>query len=422
MRDVLPSVIDHLDYDRQVSGNVRIRDNRLRFAQIALSMDTPIISTIIKSIDSATIQNGILRVANINSQLWFHWMSDPASPSEIWRQGRHTRMPGDERPLMDPIELMPGSKPTVYGNRLFYQIDTGELYYTDIDLANPIPQVSIERPYVGTYATPTALAAVSQTEMYVVSFEAGSPYAASKIEYRMLAGGTVTAWHGRVYSDEQTHYVFTAVRYASKDHLFINDMGGKRGMTVTHVPGGAWSELRTVMPLDVVDEHMYKITGATQLGDYLFVSGIFHRETGVKMHFYARGPAPYTAGRDLYIGSYGTEPFVQDGTTYPALGGKLHQVGDKLYYISFGFGYKCDATWLVGYDPGPSYERDVDDINTIKIDYTINESGRASFDIAASEYGVNPIRAGSEFDLNIAYNDQSAKMGTFWERWEGVRG
>ncbi len=112
--------------------------------------------------------------------------------------------------------------------------------------------------------------------------------------------------------------------------------------------GPSWSEIRPVIPLDIVDDTSSLLLGGVNTinGEIVF-TGILKRPLGLNAQVYSFGPEHYTMGRDLYIGTTGVDR-TQGAYTIGPQGGKLYLFTDTVWYVGIGIVTPHPPRWRSG--------------------------------------------------------------------------
>ena len=86
---------------------------------------------------------------------------------------------------------------------------------------------------------------------------------------------------------------FDAERSGDTDYIFLTDNDEKRTLLLTCVYAGpSWSDIRPVIPLDIVDDTSSLLLGGVNTinGEIVF-TGILKRPLGLNAQVYSFGPA-----------------------------------------------------------------------------------------------------------------------------------
>ena len=389
MRTVSSEALGALTNVRTINGYAVVRDNRLRFTERDTSHDSPLPNLWL--IDSYNYGTGILRVANAwdigNGQwsLYYQYVSNPEMETQ-WPAWVNTAR-----------ALKEGSVPGVYEGRLFYQGSNNTLYRADFNGSTLSAATSI----TGGTAMPAAIAPVSLTEFYLMNTYVGTVDGYSYIYLRNTSGSLLQTWPGRVYyTSTSTPTTFDAERLNGVDYIYVVDKDDRRTWALTQI-NGAWSEFQPLIPMDIVDdESLFRMAGVAQIDGKLFITGKLYRSYGSALDVYTIGPDNYTMGRDMYVwpgnGKYG---------------GKLHLVGNKLWYVGNKAALYSDATMIVGVD-NAARKVTLNDINNIKLTQTSNKPASLNFEVPSSETH-SAIRSGSHLELYANLGGYDIKLGEF---------
>jgi len=366
---------------RTIKARMTFRDTLLRFS--ALPTSESIVET---CEDSEMVNGGLLRVlVSSGNQVYFGYYPEANAD---FLNGVVTAA---------GISIYPLSRIGLHQNRLFYQWTNGVIYYADY--ANGVFGSPVSTGL--TYAVPVTPAPVSLTEFYAVTVnDNASAYAMKEVHYHDINGADV-AWEGRVYGKTCTLNIADAVRLNGVDYIYLLDNTEKRTLYLKKV-GSLWSELKMVVPMDVVDDmSLFRMSSATIINGRVFVTGVLKRTYGVSMHVYLIGPEEFTFGRDLFI-----RPENVEATT-----GKLHLFGDYLWYVGHTLRFRSLPTMTVGVD-NPSLKAVTEDILAANVNCAASNAFSLSSQIKNTL--THPaLKAGAEVDFEVSVNNEYHKLGTF---------
>ena len=414
MRDIIQTVLDEIDYSRTFDAKLKVYDNHLYFEEKDARVKDAQISEDIYSYDACTYSDGILRVASVDvsgtTYLFTQWVSDPhATTWPNW--------------VNQSIEIGKHSKPGVFDNRIFYLKKTGAetaiIEWGDYNTSTGVLDNTTSIDKSMDPDQPTAISPVTSTAFYVHTnkFEPDvSDVNYGYIFYFKYNGPTSSDYiekehPGAIYGNNQHTHYFDAERLNNLDYIHLTDLNEKRGIYLTSYWGTAWSDIKPVYPLDAVDDtSLFTPSFITTLDGRLFVTGILKRTAGMAMQMFTIGPEHFTAGRELYIGTRGTDEFSlyyeSAYHTCPAMGGKLHLVGNILYYVGPGILYSATSKSIVGGSTSITEYA----VNNVSLTQERTGSGIANMEIYNSEAERPPV--GSIGELEIAYSDIWAKIAT----------
>lgn len=402
---------------RIISSRIVVTDNRLRFSNLSkISHDSALYDGAMKSYDADVSGSSIYRVANVGDTLHTMYLGSPGGSWPNWTN--------------KGIALKANSKPGIFKNRITYQSSNGNTYRRDMNGGSlggaTLFKTTSDR---GTLS----IAPISSTEVMVMESFPGKNYA--KLLY--MTSSTLHTWEGRIYGDDPVAEVFDAER--DKDtkwvYCIVSDQGAQKARVIRFTNyDDRWGPLEDLIPMDVVDDlnafHLGGMStiervdgpqiliGTLKSWSYnmpasIWVGGALIRTDGGHMQMYTNGP-PWTNGRDLFVGTDGTEVRSSGGKVVPIAGGKMHFIGDKVYYIGPGTAYVADGTdWTGGTSPSTS----ITDIGSAGHSQEANSPARMIIDIPFSmEHAA--LREGSDLKWYASiYEDgntpQEVKMGTF---------
>ncbi|MGW8178743.1 MAG: hypothetical protein ACWGQW_08275, partial [bacterium] len=405
---------------RIISAYAKVTDNRLRFTNLnKIANDSALYDGAMKSHDSDWSGSSIYRVANVNNTLYYMYLSNPGGSWPNWQSSG--------------ISLKADSRPGIYMNCVWYQKSTGDIKRAYINGSSFGSEIDVSV----TISDPTALAPISIDEAMMRVAPTTKHYA--KVAYvkdNSVGLGTVYYWSGRIYKlslleGEIKDEVFDAEKDPTTGWIHVfwsDDQVGK----VKHIKlmggGGRHGPLEQVIPMDVVDDlnnfHLGGVSVANRSTSYsfveppsyagaLWVGGGLVRTDGGHMQVYMQGP-PWTFGRDVYVGTDGTQARTYSGKTVPVAGGKMHFVGSKVYYIGPGIAYEANGTDWTG-DSSPTLT--INDIHSWNIQQQPNDSAKLQMEIPMSTSG-KALREDSDIEVYAQYSTEGgatydALMGTF---------
>ena len=387
MRTVDTSVLNSITHSRNIGARLTLRDTLLVFTEKAgaLAADLSILPNLFAH-DSCAYGTGILRVASAGTStstrhLWYQYISNLSGTWPAW--------------VDSGIVLGINCKPGISNGRVFFHTFAGAIKYADFGGSTFGTPVQLA---TGWYPdTPVAFAPVSTTDVYVHWALVGPPLVASNtgyIEYWHLTGGTgytASSWSGRIYGMNQYTRAFDAERSGDTDYIYLTDNDEKRTLLLTCVSAGpSWSEIKFVIPLDIVDDTSSLLLGGVNTinGEIVF-TGLLKRPLGLNAQVYSFGPEHYTLGRDLYIGTTGVTDRTQGAYTIGPQGGKLYLIGSTVWYIGVGIAYSAPATMAVGYD-NAALKRQVTNINELYVGMDRNSPARVTLDFGSAETPPTP--------------------------------
>lgn len=284
-----------------------------------------------------------------------------------------------------------GSKPGLYDNRVFYQKTDDNLYYRDITIVGTTLSLGTETLLASFSTYPVTIAPVYYDTAYIMYFLDDGITDPATIGM-VVIGSPIDTWEGRLYGLRDNTHKFDAVRLGNYDYIFADDFGQTRilYMRKKYATGAVWGSFQPVAHMDLIDDLTHlSISSASVIDSKIFLSCIMSRKSGQKMHVYLMGPPPFTMGRDLYVGTIGTEIFNNGYFNCPPLGLNIHLSANKVVALGVGILYSADATYLVGYD-NPSKKVTLSDVASISVSDAENSSVRVSANIPSSTTGLVP--------------------------------
>lgn len=359
---------------RRANATVVVRDNRLQFVQASLTEGVSI-----TFYDAETNGTNILRIANVGDELYADDFTPGGAPS--WAD--------------TGIDLYAGSRPGLFGTRLFYQAPDGHLYFSDWN-GSTFPSGTLFYEPI-TADTAWALAPVSTTVVYGQHQIVSGDYVQGSL-VQVTTAGAFNRWFGRIYADALSFNIFDAIRFNGEDYIYFTDDASKRTLYIKKI-NAVWGEAQPVVPMDVLDDlSIFEAGHATEIDGKVFLSGRLRRGDGPVMHVYTIGPEHYTMGRDLFIGPAGG-----------GQGGKLHFITDTLYYVMDQRIFTAPATQLVGYD-NPARKKTITNIAGISTQHASSSFTSLSLDLKTD---VGDIQPGTDVFVEVDISGQKQQIGVF---------
>lgn len=366
---------------RAVNARITFRDIHLRFRKYPTTDGSTYTNGTWH--DVCTYSTGILRVAvSKSSGTWYLFYQYTSDPNNF------------TNPLVDnwsswtnsTIAVEPWSTVAVEGGRIFYQAANGNVSYVDFNGTNLGTPATL---FASTYK-PYAFGPVSTTELYI-QYKATPSATFSKIMH-VVVGQSPTYWTGRLYGSPDYLSGFDAARNDGRDQIFFTDENGLRTLYMECV-NGIYSDVRQLIPLDVVDEtSSFVIGGASIFDSKVFLSGVMKRDANFPLHIftYEISNNHYTLGKEMFIRSGQTKEavvtFDGDPFIFPMPAGKLVLVDDVLWYVYFGGAYYAYATELVGVDRA-SFRMRTSDFSKLNIGYASNQPSVLTIDLSTKLSG-----------------------------------
>ena len=383
---------------RTIQARLRIDDERVRFDAQLMPEITERGGTVwLSNYDADGYEGGILRVSNEGGHILYQYAQNEVFPA--WSY------------LVDIFNLNTSSdsKPGLYGGRMFYRGLGGTIVYRDFNGVNFGAEVNTSVA-VSEFC---GFAPVSATELYMLSKdtnESSGTRNVYKIAHVDIQTGVSIYWQGRVYNAHPRY--FDAVRLDNADYLYLNEMGG-RGMYLKR--SGMWGELKPIITMDVIDDLFSFYPGlASVINGKAFITGVMTRgATMTPLHIYMIGPEQPTLGRDMFIWKglptrtlYGTWAI---NPSQPKMG-KLHLVGNEVWYLGVGILGKAPATSLFGVDNPEKM------LTTAPASVRLGTMSSQPFMLTAELDGnlSHPaLKAGARAILDVAVNNIWSTVGTF---------
>lgn len=406
MRNIPQNIADAaLSKSKTINSRITIRDDRLLFTECSNALPAEqVLSAGWDTHDASAYDGGILRIATAGSQLKAQWVEDP---DDVWPEWVTTE-----------LSVRLHCKPGVLGNRVWIVDNLGELRVLDYDTTageftntGTTLMIGLDDRY--------ALAPISPTECYILQVRTNGN-AIEDILYVSIDGlGVIDeqrSWGKLLHCISGDWKSFDAIRLNGIDYILHSNGGGRRAMCITATPGGhAFSDPQDIFPLDYADDiSSLVIGGCISINNSLFVTGTLSRSaSGSPMQIYTLGPDHFTAGRDMFIGPYGAQPFTKSigGNDYSFAAGQGTpvQVGSRLYFILPGIIYRASLpSWLGGASPSwayscnqvrASYDRTGAATLTLEVPSNIDTSIRAGMTLILENYISNPVTGGGWFQL-----------------------
>jgi hypothetical protein len=386
MRTISQALIDSFTSSRQVAGQLTFRDPRLIFTS---RTHTETISANIEDVDSSTLTDGLLRVAKKDDDtLQFIYLDDPGSVFwDAWA------------PV--GVTVQTDSSIGLEGNRLWYIAPNKYIYYIDFTEGSETWGTATQVMDTSSWmSTKIALAPVSDTKCYVQVGPEDTPLTYAEVKAISSGGSVLTTFHGFVFGDPTQRYKFDAVTLNGVDYVFVVDRDDGRAM-YTKVVDLIWSELKQVVPIDVVDDLVnFKLGGVTIIDGKIFVTGKYRRGENIEFDMYTMSDGTnFTMGRDLYIDNY-------FGST--DIGGKLHLWDNTVWFLGFGGVSEAPATVLVGYD---NTDNKLETREFVKINSSLRGSSATTFSVDMKHDIVHDaVRQGAEITVELGYGENLAQM------------
>ena len=384
MRDVTfdPSL------SRSIAARLRIDDERVRFSSVLTS------ETYTNSYyDAEDYNSGILRVIQEGTRLYSQYVQDGVFPAWVY------------------IVSGVGStdKPALFGNKLFYRNVGAHIVTRTFDGA----AWSAETDTGVVVNSFCAVAPVSATEFYVLDKLATESSAYRYVHrLRYWNGSTLSTWDGRFYNSD-TRF-FDAVRVNSADYIYAYEQNG-RGVYLKKV-GNNWGTLQPLIPMDVIDDiFSYHPNLVSVINGKVWITGVMTRgETMVPLHIYMQGPEQPTLGRDMFIwkGSPGRTAVGGRKISYASepLIGKLHLVGNEIWYLGPKILSRAPATSIFGVD-NPAKMLTAGPVN-VRLGAMSNQPFLLTADLPGNLTHA-ALKAGARAVLDVCTNDIWKTIGTF---------
>lgn len=382
MRTVDPDLISALTSSREIGARMTIRDNRLVFSSRTLAEEVETSRS--DMADSCLYGTGFLRVAAAGGELYHQYVPDPL---ELTYPGW----------VNTAIVVNPACKPGVEDGRVFFQAGSA-FYYVDFDGEEMGAPVEIAIPGVPASETNQYAFAPVGTSGCYVQWGPAADLERSRLAY-FTVSEDVEIYGGRVYCSRPVYRLDAVV--VDNVH-YIYTIEGERGDAIwLSRDGDVWSDIRLVVPLDVVDDiSHFAMGGVSVIDGRVFLAGRLERED-YAMDVFTIGPEKHSLGRDMFV----TEFFGAD------LFCKLHKVDDYVFCVGMGGVSEAPATTLVGYD-NPDLKLVTSDFSAIEMASRASQPSRLSAEVVSSVSHA-ALRAGAEITLEGGVADKYAQLGVF---------
>ncbi|MCB2146599.1 MAG: hypothetical protein KQI81_09000 [Deltaproteobacteria bacterium] len=374
--------------ERVIDARIEIEDSHVRFDYFPIS-ETNLYWTdyFVSYADNGTLY----RVALKENMIWY--CEAIVSPLDTFTATWHS-VPG--------FSVRTGSNLAIEDGYLFYQDEvTGAVKRI---LVSSLPQLGSKPSDPETVGpagrTETVqIAAISATECYVFPMsETGSDR--FTIEY--CVGSTSSAWDGKYYDGAVGVPHVAAYREANTDYVYFTDALRTRTFYIKR-RNGFWSDVRTVLPIDVLDDmSSFEFTGISSIDGLPILCGRLRRSYGnIDMLVYMIGPEEFTAGRDLFIDTYVEQSY---------RGANMVKVGNYLVY-DFPFGrYIAKGTSAVDIN-NPDVISSSDELLNFNLSKTSNEPATFSCQLKNS---FSPLLvSGAEIKVYVSINEFERYVGKF---------
>lgn len=269
---------------------------------------------------------------------------------------------------------------------------------TDSDLALPSAKI--------------ALAPVSASVVYLLS---GPDAVDGHSELWVFeTTGLNYRFHGSIYSDATSKARFDAVRATDegKDYVFVVDRSAGRLMYTTHTYdsiASVWSDLKLVMPLDVVDTEWstFNFGGASYYDGKIWITGRLKRGD-IEMDIYLMGAnGHFSLGRDMFIShEFATDP-----------AGKLLLLqgatpSRRVVYTGYGGHSVAKSTMLIGADNDSDLELYDDTLALLSADISANVNSSTQLTAAAgtSTETAALMKRNAQIQLQLGYRDSDGNF------------
>jgi len=228
--------------------------------------------------DASKYGTGIFRAASmyVNNGWYLHYQYVPA-PNEL------TNPLSDNWPawVNTSIQLDPRSGLAVEDAYVFYRGLGGGVYRGQLNGSTITPTL-----LYNTTNSPCSFAPVSPGEVYV-QWKTAPDARFSKIGLYNTVSQAMTEWPGRIYGPQAILPTFDAVRLNGRDRIYFADETGKRTLYLTR-KASVWSDVRQLIPLDVVDDtSSFTIGGASVIDGKIFLAGVLKRDKNFPMHIFS---------------------------------------------------------------------------------------------------------------------------------------
>jgi len=218
-------------------------------------------------------------------------------------------------------------------------------------------------------------------------------------------------WQGRFYDKQLTTLSpFSAIKLNGTSYIYISDLSQFRTYYLKE-KGGLFSELGTVVPMDVLDDlSMFYMSSASVIGDKAVLTGRLRRpDTESEMLVYLIGPDEFTFGRDMFIEVPFYENPIYDHNA------KLYAFNNKLIFQAADYKYIANGTTLLGNNnmtlidgiPMPEIGQHINKVLSMTIGAGISSPGTAQIDISPNDIvgGLPALRPGTVIRPELFIND-----------------
>jgi len=363
---------------QKTKSKITIDDPLLRFSGFSIN-DYVVSNDGYYGYDSSSFDDTLLRIATVNScttrQLFYSYCDN---------------LPGLSPWVNSDITVSFNSIPGLFGNRIFWQTADGKVHSAIITESGITDQVEIF-----TQSQELAIAPISETEFYAQYVTGVS----KRVFYYNTATDVKHEWCGSLFAEKHSIKSFDAERVNDIDYVFTTDANGNRAVCLEVDVAGfstpEWAEQYYVIPIDVVDvDSFFNPHFASVLNGNLFLTGHLARPASKGMLIYTKGPT-WSLGKEMFIGF--------PANTYQT--GKLHIIGDEVWYLGVDLLYKATATSYVGVDK--SFE--IDDFYDVRISKSANTADTISLIVK----NADNIRPGMTLKFDGVINDKEYNYGIF---------
>jgi hypothetical protein len=413
MRNISSSIVNAaLSSVRKVEARIKIKDDRLVFSEYGLgySADDNTLGKILSPLEgwiwhkATAPDHGILRAALKDDQaggaLVFQWMADPTIQWPTWTTTTFTAN---------------RCQPGMFNKRIWaYRRSDGRLHLIDVNTATGA--YTITSTGLGLIANAFhAFAPISDSECYWFSVVGDDDTKLYEVHiHRITVDGSGHLADRKsdlriLYTKTLDKSSFHAVRLNGMEYIYASLDEGQRAICITASQDGNFvGEAIDIAPLDYADDTArFSVGGAIVIDNKIMVSGsLIRAAASIPMQIYAIGPDHYTAGRDMFIGSYGAVDFTRlyGGNVVQFRDGKGSLVvsGDYLYHILPGSVVRAKLpTWLGGTSSQWSYS-----CNNVKP--TNDRSGSATLTLDVPSNIDPAIKSGMTLDLELYVSSPSS--------------
>jgi len=397
MRTTSWDVESLLGNSRAIGGQFIFRDNRLVFSARNNSESIGVYS--VYDVDACQDGSGILRVATKNDgTLQYVYIDDPVEIiTDTWQ-------PWGAWSQINALSGNSNCNIAVEDSRAWFAKDDGYLYYIDYDSGTDTWGTEVQVLDISTWLTlDVRLAPVNTDLCYVKVGPDGGVQKYSAIYAVSSTGSIQSTFHGRVYGDATADARFDAVTLGDYDYIFAADKDTGRSL-YTKVSNGVWSELKQVVPLDVVDNTAFFQLGSVSVIDgKIWIAGRYSRGEFMEFEMYSFGNGDnFSSARDMYISNHWSD----------TIGGKLFLIGNYLVYSGYGGEAYSPATMLVGVD-NSTRKKTTSEVFGASINFRTSNAGKFSGEISNSLRDDPIIREGGEVEIFSTINGNSSTLGKF---------